>query len=44
MTTEKICRKSYQKPELVKLDNVKELTYECFDWQCSVTVPPAPVQ
>lgn len=36
-------RKSeYTKPELVKHDNLKAITFECPDWQCSVTVPGPP--
>lgn len=33
-------RESYSKPQLVKHDNLKELTFECPNWQCSVIVPP----
>jgi len=32
----------YARPELVKLDNLRDITFECPDWQCSVTVPGAP--
>ncbi|MHB8966860.1 MAG: hypothetical protein ACYC5A_10995 [Thermoleophilia bacterium] len=32
----------YAKPELVKHISLKEITFECPDWQCSVTVPPPP--
>ncbi len=32
----------YEKPVLTKHDNLKELTFECSNWSCSVTVPPAP--
>jgi len=35
-------REPYAKPELVKHENLKEITFECPNWQCSVTVPPAP--
>ncbi len=35
-------REPYAKPELVKHESLKELTFECPDWQCSVVVPPAP--
>lgn len=31
---------SYQKPVLTKHENLKDLTFECLDWQCSVAVPP----
>ncbi|MCL4474552.1 MAG: lasso RiPP family leader peptide-containing protein [Actinobacteria bacterium] len=33
---------AYEKPVLASLGNVKELTFECPAWQCSVTVPPPP--
>jgi hypothetical protein len=32
----------YAKAELTKLDNLKDITFECPQWQCSVTVPPEP--
>lgn len=32
----------YTKPCLTRHDNLKEITRECPDWQCSVTVPGAP--
>lgn len=32
----------YSKPELVRHDNLKAITFECPEWQCSVTVPPPP--
>lgn len=35
-------RDAYAKPELVKHDNLKAITFECPNWQCSVTVPPPP--
>lgn len=35
-------REPYAKPELVKHDNLKAITFECPDWQCSVTVPGPP--
>jgi hypothetical protein len=35
-------REPYAKPELVKHDNLKDITFECPNWQCSVTVPPEP--
>lgn len=35
-------REPYTKPKLVKHDNLKALTFECSNWSCSVTVPPAP--
>jgi len=36
------CREMYAKPELTVHDNLKKLTFECPQWQCSVTVPPPP--
>ncbi|MFA5802316.1 MAG: hypothetical protein WC911_07545 [Thermoleophilia bacterium] len=42
MTAKKETRKSYAKPELVKHENLKDITFECPQWQCSVTVPPPP--
>lgn len=33
---------SYQKPVLTKHANLKDMTFECPDWQCSVVVPPPP--
>jgi hypothetical protein len=35
-------RAPYAKPELVKHDNLREITCEFPNWQCSVTVPPPP--
>ena len=35
-------RDSYTRPELVKRENLKAITFECPNWQCSVTVPPPP--
>jgi hypothetical protein len=35
-------RKPYAKPAMVKHENLKEITFECPDWQCSVTVPGPP--
>ena len=35
-------RASYEKPVLIKLENIKDVTFECPAWQCSVTVPPPP--
>lgn len=36
------CRDAYEKPGLVVHDNLKEITFECPNWQCSVVVPPPP--
>jgi len=35
-------REPYAKPELVRHDNLKDITFECPAWQCSVVVPPPP--
>lgn len=35
-------KRDYNKPVLVKLENIKRITSECPDWQCSVTVPGPP--
>jgi hypothetical protein len=35
-------RELYAKPELVKHENLKDITFECPAWQCSVVVPPPP--
>ncbi len=35
-------REPYAKPELVKHENLKEITFECSGWQCSVVVPAGP--
>jgi len=32
----------YRKPELTKHENLKEITFECAEWQCSVVLPPPP--
>ena len=32
----------YEKPELIRMDNLKDITFECPNWQCSVEVPPPP--
>jgi hypothetical protein len=39
----KCMSKKYTRPELKKLDNLKEITFECPEWQCSVVVPPPPL-
>ncbi len=33
---------SYEKPVLSTHANLKDITFECPEWQCSVTVPPPP--
>lgn len=33
---------SYEKPVLTKHNNLRDLTFECPEWSCSVTVPPPP--
>lgn len=35
-------REPYAKPKLVRHENLKAITFECPDWQCSVVVPPPP--
>jgi len=42
MTSKAKKREPYNKPELVKHDNVIELTCECPNWKYSVVVPPPP--
>ena len=42
MKTTKEVREPYVKPELVKHENLKDITFECPNWQCSVVVPPPP--
>jgi hypothetical protein len=42
MRAETKTREPYAKPELVKHENLKDITFECPNWQCSVTVPPPP--
>ncbi len=38
-----MAKSSYVKPELVKHENLKEITFGCDpSWQCSVPVPPDP--
>lgn len=36
------CREPYAKPELLAQDNLKDITFDCPQWQCSVVVPPPP--
>lgn len=38
----KKARASYEKPVLTKHENLKDITFECPNWQCSVVVPPPP--
>ena len=40
--TKKKSRVLYVRPELVKVENLREITLECPQWQCSVTVPAPP--
>lgn len=35
-------REPYTRPELVRHENLKDITFECPNWQCSVVVPPPP--
>ncbi|GBE58024.1 hypothetical protein BMS3Abin01_00952 [bacterium BMS3Abin01] len=32
----------YVKPVLVKLENVRDITFECPNFQCSIPVPSSP--
>lgn len=32
-------REPYEKPVLVRHENLKDVTFECPNWQCSVVVP-----
>lgn len=34
--------KPYEPPRLTRLENIREITAECPQWQCSVVVPPPP--
>jgi len=38
----KALRKSYEKPVLTMHENLRDTTFECPEWQCSVVVPPPP--
>jgi len=40
--TDKETRELYAKPELTRHDNLKDVTFECAEWSCSVVVPPPP--
>lgn len=42
MVSKSDLRAPYAKPELVKHENLKDITFECPEWSCSVVVPPAP--
>lgn len=35
-------RETYEKPELSKLDNLRDITFDCPEFQCSVVVPEWP--
>lgn len=35
-------KKTYEKPALKKVQNLRDITFECPEWQCSVVVPPPP--
>ena len=35
-------REPYVTPEIIRQDNLKDITFECPAWQCSVVVPPPP--
>ncbi|MFA5809044.1 MAG: hypothetical protein WC935_01730 [Thermoleophilia bacterium] len=40
MTDTKETREPYAKPELTRHENLKDITFACPEWQCSVVVPP----
>lgn len=42
MDRKKKPRAPYEKPVLTKHGNIKDLTRECPEWQCSIVVPPPP--
>ena len=42
MNDEKSQPEPYVKPELVKHENLKDITFACARWQCSITVPGSP--
>lgn len=33
---------TYSKPMLKKIDNIKNITFDCVDFNCSIVVPPEP--
>ena len=33
---------TYEKPALVRLGNLRDITFECPQFTCSILVPPAP--
>ena len=35
-------KETYEKPKLTRMENIRKITCECPDWQCSVVVPPEP--
>ena len=35
-------KKTYEKPNLTKIENIRAITCECADWHCSIKVPPPP--
>ena len=39
----KLGKGDYQKPELVKLDNLKDITFNCVDFSCSINLDGAPI-
>ena len=42
MNPAKEAPKPYTKPQLTRHGSIRDITFECPQWQCSVTVPPAP--
>ena len=35
-------REAYAPPVLMAKGNLREVTFECPEWQCSIVVPPPP--
>lgn len=39
---ESVGREQYTAPAMKHIDNLKAITFECENWQCSVVVPSPP--
>jgi len=35
-------KSDYEKPVLKRLDNIKDITFDCVGFSCSIAVPPPP--